>query len=221
MSCTDRFNIIRTEVPSNVKIVAVSKTKPASSVEELYRNTGHKMFGENKAQELNAKQGVLPMDIEWHFIGHLQTNKIEYIAPYVALIQSVDSFKLLAEINKEAIKCNRVIPCLLQFHIASEEAKFGFTFDEARQMLEDKLYQQLLNVSITGVMGMATFTDNTQQISSAFKTLFSYFTDLKSKYFPLKHHFYEVSMGMTDDYKIAIAEGSTIIRVGSGIFGGR
>ncbi len=221
MSYTDRFNIIRTEVPSNVKIVAVSKTKPASSVEELYRNTGHKMFGENKAQELNAKHGVLPMDIEWHFIGHLQTNKIKYIAPYVALIQSVDSFKLLAELNKEAIKCNRVIPCLLQFHIASEEAKFGFSFDEVRQMLEDKLYQQLLNVSITGVMGMATFTDNTRQISSEFKTLFTYFADIKSNYFPLKHDFREVSMGMTDDYKIAIAEGSTIIRVGSGIFGGR
>lgn len=221
MSCTDRFSIIRTEVPSNVKIVAVSKTKPASSVEELYRNTGHKMFGENKAQELNAKHGVLPIDIEWHFIGHLQTNKIKYIAPYVALIQSVDSFKLLTEINKEAIKYNRVIPCLLQFHIASEEAKFGFSFDEAREMLEDKLYEQLLNVSITGVMGMATFTDNTQQISSEFKTLFTYFTDLKSNYFPLNHDFCEISMGMTDDYKIAIAEGSTIIRVGSGIFGGR
>jgi len=221
MNSADRLNEIRNKVPANVKIIAVSKTKPASMIELLYRETGQMLFGENKVQELESKQAILPDDINWHFIGHLQTNKIRYIAPYIALIQSVDSFKLIREINKEGIKSNRVIPCLLQFHIAMEEAKYGFSFEEATQMLESNLLNELSNISIQGVMGMATFTDDKHQIRKEFKSLFNYFNLIKSEFFAQDPGFCEVSMGMTDDYQLAIEEGSTIIRIGSGIFGER
>ena len=221
MNSVDRLNEIRIKVPANVKIVAVSKTKPASMIELLYKETGQRIFAENKVQELQTKYEILPADIDWHFIGHLQTNKVRYIAPYVALIQSVDSYKLIREINKEGKRNNRIIPCLIQFHIAKEESKFGFSFNEAVQMLDDDLFYELSNVSIAGVMGMATFTNNEQQIRSEFKTLFRYYSELKSRYFTNNPDFSEVSMGMTDDYKIAIEEGSTIIRIGSGIFGER
>lgn len=221
MNSADRLNEIRNKVPANVKIIAVSKTKPASMIELLYRETGQMLFGENKVQELESKHAILPDDINWHFIGHLQTNKIRYIAPYIALIQSVDSFKLIREINKEGIKNNRVIPCLLQFHIAREEAKYGFSFEEATQMLESNLLNELSNISIQGVMGMATFTDDKHQIRKEFKTLFNYFNLIKSEFFAQDPGFCEVSMGMTDDYQLAIEEGSTIIRIGSGIFGER
>ena len=221
MNAIDRLIEIRTKVPANVEIVAVSKTKPAAMIDLLYRETGQRSFGENKVQELEVKHAVLPSDINWHFIGHLQTNKIKYIAPYVALIQSVDSYKLIREINKEGIKSNRVIPCLLQFYIAREEAKYGFSFEEAIQMLDDNLFNELSNISIKGVMGMATFTDNKQQIRTEFKTLFNYYSSLKLKYFAQQPDFCEVSMGMTDDYQLAVEEGSTIIRIGSGIFGER
>jgi PLP dependent protein len=221
MNTIDRFNALKSKVPANIKIVAVSKKKPALMIEELYENTGHKLFGENRAQELNDKQKILPEDINWHFIGHLQTNKIKYIAPYVGLIQSVDSYRLLIDINKEAIKNKRKIPCLLQFHIASEETKFGFSIDEASRMLEDRMFADLTNIAISGVMGMATFTTNVQQIRTEFRTLFCFFNSLKSNYFYNQPEFCEVSMGMTDDYLFAIEEGSTMIRIGSGIFGGR
>lgn len=221
MNSIDRLNEIRTKVPAIVKIVAVSKTKTASRIEELYKESGQRLFGENKAQELEVKHSILPLDIDWHFIGHLQTNKIKYIAPYVGLIQSVDSYRLLSEINKAAKKCDRVIPCLIQFHIASEEAKFGFTFEEALQMLDDNMFNELSNVSIKGVMGMATFTNNENQIKKEFKTLFNYFENIKSRYFQQRSDFSEISMGMTDDYLLAIEEGSTIVRIGSGIFGER
>ena len=218
MNSIDRLNEIRSKVPATVKIVAVSKTKPASMIEELYVKAGHRIFGENRVQELESKHSVLPADIDWHLIGHLQTNKIKYVAPYVGLIQSVDSYKLLCEINKEAKKCNRVIPCLLQFHIAREETKYGFSLDEAIRMLEDNSFRELSNISVKGIMGMATFTDNEKQVTSEFKTLATYFNTLKSVYFSNEPGFCEISMGMTQDYHLAIEEGSTMVRIGSGIF---
>ena len=221
MDCVHRFKTIREKVPSQMKIVAVSKTKPATSIELLYTATGQKIFGENKAQELNQKYDLLPKDIEWHFIGHLQTNKIKFIAPYVSLIQSVDSFKLLIEINKEAKKLNRVIPYLLQFHIATEETKYGFSIEEAQSMLDDPMFHGLSNVLPCGVMGMATFTHDQNLIRKEFKLLKKYFVTLKSSWFMQNADFQEISMGMSDDYQIAIDEGSTIVRIGSGIFGER
>jgi len=221
MNSADRLNEIRATVPANVKIVAVSKTKPASAIELLYTETGQRLFGENKVKELEAKREILPNDIDWHYIGHLQTNKIKYISPFVSLIQSVDSFRLIREINKEALKLNRVIPCLLQFYIASEEAKYGFSLEEAKQMFDNNLFYELSNVSIKGVMGMATYTSSKQQISTEFKTLFNYYELIKSSYFIQDPDFCEVSMGMTNDYHLAIEEGSTIVRIGSGIFGER
>lgn len=219
MDIISRFFELRDSVPANVKIVAVSKTKPASMIAELYSGTGHNIFGENKALELEAKHKQLPSDINWHFIGHLQTNKIKYIAPYVGMIQSVDSFRLLTEINKEAIKCKRIIPCLLEFHIATEKAKYGFSYEEVCRMVDDPKFQELTNISLKGVMGMATFTTDNQQIRAEFKTLFSIFKSLQATYFVSQPDFSEISMGMTDDYQLAIAEGSTMIRIGSGIFG--
>jgi PLP dependent protein len=221
MNSIVRINEIRAKIPANVKIVAVSKTQPATNIELLYKETGQRIFGENRVQELDSKHNTLPEDIEWNFIGHLQTNKVRYIASFVSLIQSVDSIRLLCEINKEAIKNNRIIPCLLQFHIASEEAKYGFSFDEALQMLNDNLFHELSNVSIQGVMGMATLTNDKKQIRTEFKTLFNYYQLIKSGYFVHQPDFCELSMGMTDDYQLAIEEGSTIIRIGSGIFGER
>ncbi|MGV8962743.1 MAG: YggS family pyridoxal phosphate-dependent enzyme [Candidatus Saccharimonadaceae bacterium] len=221
MNSFDRLNEIRSKLPVNIKIVAVSKTKPASMIKELYEQSGHRAFGENRVQELDTKHSMLPEDIDWHLIGHLQTNKIRYIAPYVGLIQSVDSFRVLKEINKEAIKNNRKIPCLLQFHIAREETKYGFSLDEAKQMLDDVSFNELSNVAINGVMGIATFTTNSQQIRAEFNMLNSCFNSLRSVYFNQQTDFKEVSMGMTDDYQIAVQEGSTIVRIGSGIFGVR
>jgi PLP dependent protein len=221
MNSFDRLNEIRSILPVDITIVAVSKTKPAAMIEELYEKSGHRTFGENRVQELDAKHNLLPADIDWHLIGHLQSNKIRYIAPYIGLIQSVDSFRLLKEINKEAIKNNRNIHCLLQFHIAREEAKYGFSFDEVKQMLDDISFNELSNITIKGVMGIATYTSNHKQIGTEFHTLFNYFKTLKSSYFDQQPEFCEVSMGMTDDFQIAVHEGSTIVRIGSGIFGTR
>ena len=221
MTCSERFSLIELQIPERVKIVAVSKTKPALLIAELYEKTGNKLFGENKVQELLIKQDVLPKDIEWHLIGHLQTNKVKAVVPFVGLIQSVDSEKLLMEINKEAGKIGRVIPCLLQFHIAREEAKFGFLFDEVCRMLDSDIISQLPNISIRGVMGMATFTEEHSLVHSECKQLYKYFEALNSNYFAGRPDFCEISMGMTDDYQIAIEEGSTIVRIGSGIFGDR
>ena len=221
MNSVERLNKIKNTVPSNIKIVAVSKTKPATTIEMLYSKSGQRLFGENKVKELEAKHEILPPDIEWHFIGHLQTNKIKYIAPFVSLIHSIDSYRLLREINKEAQKQNRIIPCLLQFYIAREEAKYGFSLEEAFQMLDDNQFHEFSNISIKGVMGMATYTNDTQQIRSEFKSLFNIFESIKSGYYAQKNDFCEISMGMTEDYLIALEEGSTIVRIGSGIFGER
>ena len=207
-------------MPSQVKMIAVSKTKPVEDIIQVY-HAGQRLFGENKAQELREKQALLPQDIEWHFIGHLQSNKIKYIAPFVSLIHSIDSFKLLQEVNKHAAKVQRTIPCLLQFHIATEESKFGFSMDECETMLRDKHFGTLNNINIQGVMGMATFTENVELIRSEFRILHTYSTYLKENYFNKENSFKEISMGMTDDYGMAIEEGSTMVRIGSAIFGER
>ena len=203
-----------------VRLVAVSKFKPAEDISALYQ-LGQRVFGENHAQEMRAKHEQLPKDIEWHFIGHLQTNKIKYIAPYVSMIHSIDSFDLLKEVNKHAIKNERTIPCLLQFHIADEETKFGFTLEECEEMLLNESFQELKNVKIHGVMGMATFTDDHDQVRREFHHLHQIFDELKTRYFSQNPDFKELSMGMTEDYPIAIEEGSTLIRIGSAIFGPR
>ncbi|MCD4744969.1 MAG: YggS family pyridoxal phosphate-dependent enzyme [Bacteroidales bacterium] len=220
MNIQDNLIEILNEIPEKIKLVAVSKTKPVEDILEAY-NTGHKTFGENKAQELIIKQPKLPNDIKWHFIGHLQTNKVKYIAPFVSMIESVDSLKLLKEINKQAKKNNRIIDCLLQFHIATEETKFGLNLQEAEDILNSPSYLEYQNIRIAGVMGMATFTDNKSLIRDEFRILKQYFTDLKQSCFINKEFFKEISMGMSDDYKIAIEEGSTIVRIGSIIFGKR
>ncbi len=221
MNVLERFNALKTSVAPHVKIVAVSKTKPASMIQDLYSATGHRLYGENRAQEIIEKQKILPGDIEWHFIGHLQTNKIKFIAPYISLIQSVDSFKLLREINKEGARNKRIIPCLLQFHIASEESKYGFSIEEVEKMLNETSFHEFSNITLKGVMGMATYTSDRELIRNEFKTLYKYYETLKNEFFLNQPGFCEISMGMTDDYQIAIDEGSTIIRIGSGIFGGR
>jgi len=211
---------INEEIPSNVQLIAVSKTKTEEEILEIYK-TGHRNFGENKAIEVKEKFNNLPKDILWHFIGHLQTNKIKYIAPFISLIHSVDSFKLLSEINKFAIKNKRTIPCLLQFHIATEETKFGFNLSEVELMLKSKEYFELKNIEIQGVMGMASFTENFNLVREEFQNLNKIFTFLKENYFLDKINFKEISMGMSHDYKIAIEQGSTIVRIGSAIFGDR
>jgi len=191
--------------------------RPVEQIEMLYR-AGHRFFGENRPQELKAKYEALPNDIEWHFIGHLQTNKIKYIAPFVSLIHSIDSFSLLQEVNRHAEKNNRIIPCLLQFFIAQETTKYGFSWDECKEMLENPVFSSLKNVKITGVMGMATFINDKALIREEFKKLHGYFTKLKTKYFLNDPDFQEISMGMSDDYEVAIEEGSTMVRIGSAIF---
>ncbi len=216
----EKYNEIRASLPETVKLIAVSKTKPAEDITTLYQ-LGQRAFGENKAQELKAKHEILPHDIEWHFIGHLQKNKIKYIAPFVSMIHSIDSFDLLKEVDKYAVKNNRTIPCLLQFHIATEETKFGFSIDECREMLQDPEFCNLNNVEIRGVMGMATFTDNKEQVRTEFRNLHNIFKELKDNFYQDSPQFKEISMGMTHDYDIAVEEGSTLIRIGSAIFGER
>jgi pyridoxal phosphate enzyme (YggS family) len=220
MSIAENIDQVKSHLPAQVELVAVSKTKPVEMLMEAY-NHGQRAFGENKVQEMVAKFEVMPKDIQWHFIGHLQTNKIKYIAPFVHLIHGVDSFKLLKSINTEARKVSRVIPCLLQFHIAEEETKFGLSMDEAREMLDSAEFKLLENVRISGVMGMATFTDDEAQIRKEFATLKKYFDQLKLDYFSANNDFKEISMGMSGDYLIAIEEGSTMVRIGSTIFGER
>ncbi|MDR2409155.1 MAG: YggS family pyridoxal phosphate-dependent enzyme [Bacteroidales bacterium] len=216
----DNIKQLRENIPANVKLIAVSKFKPVSVIKEAYL-AGQCVFGENKAQEMSEKHQFLPKDIEWHFIGHLQTNKIKYIIPYVTMIHSVDSMKLLHEINHLSEKNNRIVDCLIQFHIATEASKFGFSFSEVENILCGEVFHQWKNIRICGVMGMATFTDNQTLIRSEFKTLKTYFLKLKEKYFIDQPSFKEISMGMTDDYLIAIEEGATMVRIGSAIFGSR
>lgn len=219
-SIQENIHNIKATLPQNVRLVAVSKFNPASSIEEAYA-CGQRLFGESHAQELVPKAQSLPQDIKWHFIGHLQTNKVKYIAPYVDCIESADSLKLLQEINKQAAKCNRTINCLLQFHVAQEETKFGFSFQECVDMLNSAEFKVLENICITGVMGMASISDNPTQIASEFSQIKNYFDQLKDQYFPNNPEFKEISMGMTHDYPIAIKCGATLVRVGSGIFGER
>jgi len=217
---TQRIQELRASLPSHVTLIAVSKTKPVSALVEAY-DAGQRAFGENKVQELVDKAAVLPKDIQWHLIGHLQTNKVKYIAPFVHLIHAVDSLKLLLEIDKQAAKNERVIDVLLQFHIAQEETKFGLSLEEAQELLESDAFQSCQHIRVVGVMGMASFVDDQQQIHSEFQSLKQLFDQLKSSYFHTQSSFKEISMGMSGDYPIAIEEGSTMIRVGSSIFGGR
>ena len=217
---TENLAHIKSTLPNDVTLVAVSKTKPVKDLQEAY-DAGQRVFGENKVQELVDKAEVLPKDIEWHMIGHLQTNKVKYIAPFVSLIHSVDSLKLLKEINKQGKNNDRVINCLLQFHIANEETKFGLDFEEAQELLSSDEFIHMDHVSIVGVMGMATFTKNEEQLRDEFRSLENYFHVLKSHYFKFNDAFKHISMGMSGDYQIAIEEGSNMVRVGSSIFGGR
>jgi hypothetical protein len=210
---------IKNSLPENVTLIAVSKTQPASSILEAYQ-AGQRAFGENKIQEMVEKFDILPKDIEWHMIGHLQSNKVKYMAHFVHLIHGVDSFKTLKEINKQALKHNRVINCLLEVKIASEETKFGLSFDEVEQLLKSEELKNLKNINVQGLMGMASFTENNEIISAEFKTLKTFFDSLQ-KYKSFNVNPTTLSMGMSGDYKIAIEEGSTMIRVGSAIFGSR
>lgn len=211
---------IKSSLPATTRLIAVSKTKPVEDLQQAY-DAGQRVFGENKALEMRDKHEVLPNDIQWHFIGHLQTNKVKYIISYVSLIHSIDSCNLLNEVNIAATKKDRVVDCLLQFHIADEDTKYGLSFDEAQVLLNSPEYKAMNNIRIVGVMGMATFTDNQDQIRQEFRNLKSIFDRLKEQYFADNDSFKEISMGMSDDYPIAIEEGSTLIRVGSAIFGKR
>jgi pyridoxal phosphate enzyme (YggS family) len=220
MDIRKNFNEVKDRIPGTVRLVVVSKTRPLEDIMTVY-DTGHRVFGENKAQELISKQPHLPADIFWHFIGHLQTNKVKYIASFVQLVESVDSIKLLAEINKQAFKNNRVIDCLLQFHIATEETKFGLSPEEADELLSSDAYKAMKNIRITGVMGMATYTEDHEKVRREFRNLKSWFISLKGKYFKDVHSFADISMGMSGDWEIAVEEGATIVRIGTAIFGER
>ena len=220
MSVQQNIISIRKHIPAHVQLVCVSKFHPDEVLLEAYY-AGERVFGESKVQEMCGKQQRLPKDIHWHFIGHLQTNKIKQIVPFVDLIHGVDSFKLLVEINKQAEKQNRKVNCLLQVYIASEATKFGFSPDGLKSLLATAEWQELKNINIAGLMGMATFTDDKNQIRSEFKSLKMLFDELKNIYFADNASFKEISMGMSDDYQIAIEEGSTMVRVGSSIFGVR
>jgi pyridoxal phosphate enzyme (YggS family) len=220
MSIRENLQKLKREIPENVTLVAVSKTMPPEVVMEAY-HADHRVFGENKAQEMIGKQPELPEDIKWHFIGHLQTNKVKYIAGFVEMIESIDSLKLLKEVNKQAAKYGRKVKCLLQFHIATEESKFGLDIEEAELILKSDEYKLLDNIRICGVMGMATFTEDENLIRKEFKVLVRISNHIKGKYFRDDDSFREISMGMTGDYRIAIEEGSTIVRIGTAIFGER
>ena len=220
MLIKDNLQQIRPEIPEGVKLVVVSKTRTKEEILVAY-DTGQRAFGENKVQEVLVKKNLLPKDIEWHLIGHLQTNKIKSIVPYVSMIHSVDSFKVLKAINQEAISAGLSVSCLLQLHIAKEETKYGFSYDELIRMLQSDEFNSMKNVKLAGVMGMATFTDDSKQIRDEFRNLRKIFEDLKTNFFKEDMNFKELSMGMSDDYKIAIEEGSTIVRIGSSIFGPR
>ncbi|WP_041342012.1 YggS family pyridoxal phosphate-dependent enzyme [Runella slithyformis] len=216
MSIAENIQKIKAEIAPNARLIAVTKTKPVEMLMEAYE-AGFKCYGENKVQEMVTKYEQLPKDIEWHLIGHLQTNKVKYIAPFAAMIHSVDSFKLLQEINKQAVKNDRVIDCLLQIFIAQEETKFGLSEEEATELLASEAFQQLKNVRIAGLMGMASNTEDEDQVRREFKGLKQLFDSLRALYPSMT----ELSMGMSGDYRMAVKEGSTLVRVGSAIFGSR
>ena len=215
-----REKILKELSATNTQLVAVSKTKPISKIQEMY-DQGQRAFGENRVQELVEKQEALPNDIQWHLIGHLQTNKVKYIAPFVSLIHSIDSWKLLKEVNKQAVKNEKIIDILLQFHVAEESSKFGLNLEEAFEILNHDDFSTLKNINIVGVMGMATFTSDNQQVRKEFKALKQIFDTLKTEFFLTRKSFSEISMGMSGDYKIACEEGSTMVRIGSLLFGNR
>ncbi|MBD2716388.1 YggS family pyridoxal phosphate-dependent enzyme [Microvirga sp. STR05] len=221
MSISDNLRFFQQQLEgTNCRLITVTKTHPVEKLQEAY-DAGARLFGENKVQEMAAKQPELPADIEWHLIGHLQTNKVKYIAPFVHTIQSVDSLKLLLEIEKQAARHNRVIKGLLQFHIAAEETKTGLSLPEAEEILQSETFRGLRHVRLTGVMGIATNTTDETRLRQEFGELRSYFERLKVRYFADADDFREISMGMSSDYRLAIEEGSTLIRVGSAIFGAR
>lgn len=219
MSIAQNLIQLKSFLPENVVLVAVSKFKPIADLHTAYK-AGQRIFGESKIQEMTQKQKALPQDIQWHMIGHVQRNKVKYMAPYVKLIHGVDSLRLLEEIDKQALKNHRVIDCLLQVHIAQEESKFGFTPQEISELIENPNFNSLKNIQIKGLMGMASFTSNSTQIRKEFEQLKAYYDFLKTKQHPLLNMEY-LSMGMSDDYPIALACGSNMIRVGSKIFGSR
>lgn len=214
------LNEVRATVKQGVELVAVSKFHPAALIKEAY-DQGQRIFGESRVQELQAKHEALPADIQWHFIGHLQPNKVKYIAPYISLIHAVDSYKLLAEINKQVAKHDRVIPCLLELHIAQEESKYGFTPEACTALLEDGAWRALKNVQIAGLMCMASNTPDMVQVRSEFHQARVYFDELKQRFFADDPHFCERSWGMSHDYDVAMDEGATLVRVGTAIFGER
>lgn len=216
MSIQKRIKYYKESLPNHVNLVAVSKTKPTSDLQEAY-DAGQRVFGENKIQEMTQKWEILPKDIEWHMIGHVQRNKVKYMAEFVSLVHGVDSLRLLKEINKQAKKHNRVIDCLLQIHIAEEDTKFGLNEKELHELIDSPEFQDLTNIHITGLMGMATFTENQEQIRREFRKLKALYDALLRKGNELK----VLSMGMSGDYEIAIEEGSTMVRIGSRIFGAR
>ena len=220
MSIQTNLKEVLATLPPHVRLVAVSKFHPNEALQEAY-DAGQRIFGESKVQEMTQKYESLPKDIEWHFIGHLQSNKIKYMAPYVAMIHGVDSFKLLVEINKQAAKAGRIIPCLLQIHIAQEETKFGFSFEECKEMLASYEWKELKNITLCGLMGMATNTEDEKEIRKEFQSLEKFFQEIKQEFFNEEIAFKEISMGMSDDYPLAIENGSTLVRVGSRIFGNR
>jgi len=221
MSIADNIISLKKETDAlKVTLLAVSKTKSNEDILQAYE-AGQRLFGENQVQELVEKHEQLPKDIEWHLIGHLQTNKVKYIAPFISMIQSVDSIKLLQEINKHAIKANRVIDCLLQIYIADEETKFGLGFDEAIELLRSEEFTELKNVRISGLMGIATNTESEKQIADEYYELDTFFKGVKASFFRKDKNFNILSMGMSSDYKIAMEKGSNMVRLGSTIFGTR
>jgi pyridoxal phosphate enzyme (YggS family) len=220
MNIRENITRLKKEIPDTVIVVAVSKTKSPLQILEAY-NTGHRIFGENRVQELSEKAEILPKDIQWHMVGHLQTNKVKNIIPFVSLIHSIDSLKLLGVINNESLKINKIQDCLFQIHIAREETKFGLSEAELKSLLGSQEFVQLHNVRIAGLMGMATFTDNESVIREEFRNLVRIFKEAKNEFFSGKDYFKELSIGMSGDYRIAIEEGSTMIRVGTIIFNGR
>jgi PLP dependent protein len=220
MSIKNNLEFFLQNLPPDCQLIAVSKTKPIESIQEAY-DAGQRVFGENKVQELVPKYEALPKDIQWHLIGHLQSNKVKYIVPFVHLIHSIDSFKLLEEVNKQAVKADRAVACLLQLHIAEEETKFGFSEEEVTYLLASAELQKLANIQIAGLMGMATFTEDLEQIRREFRGLRGLYERIKASSLPSNVMMRHLSMGMSSDYRIALEEGSTMIRVGTAIFGDR
>lgn len=215
MSISEKINTLKEQLPSNVTLVAVSKTKPVSALMEAY-DAGQRIFGENKIQEMTEKWSEMPKDISWHMIGHVQTNKVKYMAPFVDLVHAVDRLKLLKEINKQALANDRIIDCLLQIKIADEDSKFGMTEADANSLLDSEAFKNMHNIRVVGLMGMATFTDDMKQVATEFDTLKSYFDSIVDT-----HNLTTLSMGMSGDYQLALKHGSNMIRVGSAIFGER